>query len=178
MADAASSHLGRAARDIGQSLDDRLELLPILATLNGLDRGTDELYAVALENAILMEGHRRVQRCLATECGQQGVWPLFRDDHLDELRGNGLDVGRISELRIGHDRRRVGVDQDHSEAFIPEHSTSLGTGVVELASLPNDNRSGSNDEDRFDVMTSRHYAPADSRRSRSSRISATNLSKR
>ena len=34
------------------------------------------------------------------------------DDPLDDLPGDRLDVGDIGRARVGHDGRRVGVDQD------------------------------------------------------------------
>src|SRR6188472_4413304 len=79
MTDAAARYLGRATRDAAQTLDDRLELLPILAALDRLDGGADELDSVALQDAALMERNGGVQRCLAAESGQQRIRPLLRD---------------------------------------------------------------------------------------------------
>ena len=64
---------------------------------------------------------------------QQRVGALLGDDLLDELRGDRLDVGGVGELRVGHDRGRVGVDQDDPQALGLEHPAGLGAGVVELA---------------------------------------------
>ena len=58
------------------------------------------------------ELHRGVQRGLAAHGRQQRVRLLARDDLLDDLRRDRLDIGGIRQIRIGHDRRRVGVDQD------------------------------------------------------------------
>ena len=72
--------------------------------------------------------------------------------------GDGLDVGGVGELGVGHDRRRVGVDQDHPEAFGPKYPAGLGTGVVELAGLADHDRTRANDQDRGDVGTPGHQS--------------------
>ena len=104
--------------------------------------------------------HRRVQRGLAAEGGEQRVGALLLDDLLDELRGDRLDVGRVGELRVGHDRGRVGVDQDDPEALGLQHPAGLGAGVVELAGLADDDRPGADHQDALDVVALRHQALA------------------
>src|SRR5215217_7343264 len=88
------------------------------------------------------------------------VWPpiglLALDDQLDELRRHRLDVRPIRDLRIGHDRRWVGVDQDDLEPLLAKRLGGLRTGVVELGRLPDDDRAGADDEDPMDVSASRH----------------------
>ena len=98
----------------------------------------------------------------------RAVWPpsvgsrasraLLGDHLLDELRGDRLDVGRVGELRVGHDRRRVGVDQDDPDALGLEHPAGLGAGVVELAGLADDDRPGADHQDGLDVVALRHQA--------------------
>ena len=110
--------------------------------------GADQLDLVALQGAVLVQGDRGVQRGLPAEGGQQGVRPLLGDHHLDELRGDRLDVGGVGELRVGHDRRRVGVDQDDPEPLGLEHPAGLGAGVVELARLADHDRAGADHQDR------------------------------
>ena len=55
-----------------------------------------------------------------------------------------------------HDRCRVGVDEDDAVAFLLQRLAGLGAGVVEFASLANDDRSCADDEDRFDILALRH----------------------
>ncbi len=59
------------------ALDDRLELLAVLAAPDRVDVGADELDAVALEHARLVQRHRRVQRRLAAEGREQRVGALL-----------------------------------------------------------------------------------------------------
>ena len=61
----------RGARHVAaDGLDDLLELQPVLAALDGLDVGADQLDAVALQHAALVQRHRGVERGLAAR-----AWP-------------------------------------------------------------------------------------------------------
>ena len=95
----------------------------------------------------LTQVHRRVEAGLPAERGQQGVGPFLRDDLLDDLPGDRLDVGAVGRLRVGHDGGRVGVDQDDRVAFLAEGLARLGAGVVELAGLADDDRAGADEQD-------------------------------
>ena len=90
------------------------------AILGDLDRGNrraDQLDLVLLEDAQLVELHREVERRLAADRRQNRVGPLLLDDLLERLGRQRLDVGAVGQLRVGHDRRRVAVDEDDFEAF-------------------------------------------------------------
>ncbi len=101
-----------AARYVApDGLHDLLELQPVLAALDRVDVGTDQLDAVALQHPVLVQGDGGVQRGLPAQGRQQRVGPLGGDHLLDELRGHRLDVGGVGELGVRHDRRRVRVDQ-------------------------------------------------------------------
>ena len=123
-------------------------------------RGADQLHAVLLQDAGRVQRHRGVERGLAAERGEQRVGALLLDHLLDELRRDRLDVRRVRELRVGHDRGRVGVDQDHPDALGLEHPAGLGAGVVELAGLADDDRPGADHQDGLDVVALRHQTVA------------------
>ena len=152
IADDRARRLGAAA------LDDTLEPLPVLTELDRLDVGADERAAVLLEDPGVVQGDRGVEGGLPTERGQDGVGALALDDLLDDLGGDRLDVGRVRELGVGHDRRGVGVDEDHADPLLLEDAARLGAGVVELAGLPDDDRAGADDEDALDVVALGHQA--------------------
>ena len=101
----------------------------------------------------------RVERGLAAQGGQHRVRPLPGDHLLQHVQGDRLDVGGVGELRVGHDRRRVGVDQADPDALLAEHPAGLGARVVELAGLPDDDRPGPDDQHRLQVSALRHDAP-------------------
>ena len=108
------------------------------------------------QRAVLAERDRQVERGLAADRRQQRVGALALDDRLEHLRRERLDVGAVGELRVGHDRRRVAVDQHDFEAFGAQRLARLRAGVVELARLADDDRAGADDEHAFDVGTLRH----------------------
>ena len=68
-----------------------------------------------VEDAGVREIDREVERRLAADRRQDRVGPLALDDRLEELRRERLDVGAVGQLRVGHDRRRVAVDEDDLE---------------------------------------------------------------
>jgi len=95
---------------------------------------------------------RAVQRGLATHGWQDrkttGVERTFLgDDLLDRLPGDGLDVGDVRRGGVGHDGRRVAVDQDDLVTLFAQSLTGLYAGVVELTGLANDDRASADDED-------------------------------
>ena len=75
------------------------------------------------------------------------VRPLLLDDPLEELGRQGLDVRRVGELRVGHDRGRVRVDEDDPVTLALERADGLRARVVELAGLSDDDRARPDDED-------------------------------
>ena len=128
-----------------------LERRAVLGRVDRLDTRADQLDTEPVEHPRVVEPDRDVQRGLATEGREQRVGSLSFDDPRDELDIQGLDVGRVGELRIRHDRRRVRVDEDHAEAFAAQQTTRLRAGVVELARLADDDGTTPHDEDGVEV---------------------------
>ena len=150
--------LGDAARGhLDADLPHRIaEQQPILGHLDRVDRGADQLDAVLGQDAALVQRHGQVERRLSAHGRQHGVGPLLGDDGFDHFRRQRLDVGLIGQLRVGHDRRRVAVDQHHLEAFRAQRLARLRAGVVELARLPDDDWPRANHQDALDVGAFRH----------------------
>ena len=57
-----------------------------------------------------------------------------------------FDVGDVRHLRIGHDGSRIGIDKHDLIAEIAQCFACLGSGIVEFAGLPDDDRTGTDDE--------------------------------
>jgi hypothetical protein len=125
--------LGFSKADAGHGL---AEELAVLGHFDGLALGPDQLDAVLVEHAHVRERERRVERRLAAHGGQERVGAFLGDDLGDDLRRDGLDVGGVRELRVGHDGRGVGVDQDDAVALLAQRLAGLGAGIVELAACP------------------------------------------
>ena len=108
------------------------EPLPVLAALDG-----SKSAPISRRRTSPAPRSRAGRRRCSARSARPG-WPapasigaalgLLRDDLLDERRGDRLDVGGVGELRVGRDRRRVGVDQADPEplgrstrqAWVPE----------------------------------------------------------
>ena len=128
-----------------------LEKLPVLALGDGFGVGPDEFDAVFGENALVVEVHRGVERRLAAEGGEDGVWFFGGDDLFDDLHCDRLDVRARRELRVGHDRGRVGVEQDDGVTLLRQRLARLHAGIVELAALSDDDGAAADEEDFFEV---------------------------
>ena len=171
-----------AAFDLRNRLDDprprhpepgRLHrLAKRLAVLRPVDRvvvGADQLDPEPLERAVVVQRLRQVERRLAAERRQQRVGALALDDPGDVRRQQRLDVGAVGELGVGHDRRRVRVDEHDLVAVLDQHLARLHPRVVELGGLADHDRAGADQEDLLDVVATRHQAASASARKRSNR---------
>ena len=145
------------ARDLQADLGHGLvKEFAVLAALDGGQVAADHLDAVLVQRTVLRQLDGGVEAGLAAQRGQQRVRMLLLDHALDKLGGDGLDIGAVGKTRVGHDGRRVGVDQDDLKAILLEHLAGLGAGVVELAGLANNDGARTNNEDALDVSTFRH----------------------
>ena len=133
-----------------------------LAVLGAVDRvvvGADQLDPEPLQRPVFVQRLCQVERGLAAERRQQRVGPLALDHLGDRTWQQRLDVGRRRDLRVGHDRRRVGVDEHDLVALLYQHAACLGAGVVELGRLADHDRARPEQQDLVDVVTPRHGSP-------------------
>ena len=129
-----------------------LELVAILGGGDGLGVGADEFGGSRhSDQAALEQGHGGVQTGLAAQRGQNGIGLLAFDDARHHFPRERFDVGAVGEIGVGHDGRRIRVGQDDAITLFLQHATGLGTRVVELARLPDDDGAGADDEDRREV---------------------------
>ena len=86
--------------------------IAVLGLLDGLELRADQLDAVFLQDAALGQLDREVQAVWPPRVGSsmRPAAPSL-DDLFQVLRRERLDVGAVGQLGIGHDRRRVRVDQ-------------------------------------------------------------------
>ena len=96
----------------------------------------------------------QVEAGLAAERRQQAVRPLALDDARDDVDVERLDVDDVGDVLVGHDRRRVGVDEDGDDAFFAHGLAGLRAGVVELGGLADDDRAGADDEHLLRLLVS------------------------
>ncbi len=93
--------------------------------------------------------------------GRSAVRALLGDDLRHDLRRDRLDIGRVRQVRVGHDGRRIGIDQNDPVALFLERLAGLRAGIVELAGLADDDRSRADDQDRGDVGPFGHIQPCE-----------------
>jgi hypothetical protein len=132
------------------------EKLAVLRLVDRLGGGADHLHAVFFQNAHLLERQGAIERGLSPHGGQECVGALLLDDFCDDLRSDRLHIGGVGQIRVGHDRGRIGIDQHDPVALFTEGLAGLGSRIVELAGLADDDRTGADDEDRGDVGTFGH----------------------
>jgi hypothetical protein len=111
---------------------------------------------VLVEDAGVGQRDGDVQPGLPADGRQERIWPLTGDDLRDGLRGERLDVRRVGELRVGHDRRRVGVHEHDPVPLGTQRLAGLHAGVVELAGLTDHDRSRAEQEDAPQVVAAGH----------------------
>ncbi len=128
----------------------------VFGLVDGVGGGTDHLDAEFGQHAMLLQIQRAVQCGLTAHGGQDGVRALFLDDLAHHFPGDGLDVGGVGHLRVGHDGGRVGVHQDDAVALLAQGLARLGAGVVEFAGLADDDGAGAEDQDALKVVTFWH----------------------
>ena len=145
------------ARCLQADVVDRLvEAVAVLGLVDGVRVGTDHLHTMLLEDAVALQVQGAVERGLAAHGGQHGVRLLLLDDLLDGAPGDGLNIGGIGHHRVGHDGRRIGVDQNDPEALLVQGLAGLGAGIVEFARLANHNGAGAKNQNALDVVSFRH----------------------
>src|SRR3546814_21155380 len=99
-----------------------------------------------------------VQCRLAAPRGQHRIGLFTLDDLFDSLPCNRFYIRDIGRFGVGHDGRRIAVDQKSAIAFGLQGLAGLGPGIVELAGLSDDDRAGANDKSAFYVCTLWHEA--------------------
>ena len=148
---------GAAARHLdAQFVHSGFELLTVLATADGVLLDADGLHPVFVEHAGFGQLAGQVEPGLAAEVGQQRVRPGTGDDLGEAGHVERGDEGLVGHHRVGHDRRRVRVDQDDLVAEPAQRLAGLGAGVVELAGLPDHDGARTDDQDPVDVIAFRH----------------------
>jgi len=72
--------------------------------------------------------------------------------------GQGRDVGSIRRVGIGHDGGGIGVDEHDLVAPFAKRLTGLSAGIIEFASLANDNGPRTDQEYLANVVATGHFS--------------------
>ena len=131
----------------------------VFGLVDGMCVGADHLDGIALQHAHSPQRQCGIERGLAAHCRQQRVGPLLGDDLGHHFRRDRLDIGGVGQLRVGHDGGRVGVDQDDAKSLFLQRLARLGSGIIELAGLADNDGAGPDDQDRLDIGALWHLCP-------------------
>ena len=124
------------------------ERLAVLGHPDRLQGRAEEPDRMAFEDARVGHGDGEIERGLAAEAGEQAVRALLRDHRFDRFDREWLEVDDVRHGWVGHDRGRVGVDEDRPDPLGTKGAAGLGAGVVELRGLPDDDGAGAEDQHR------------------------------
>ena len=115
-----------------------LKQLPILRPLDGGAGGAQQLYPALLQDALLLQLHGKVQTGLTADAGDDGIGTLITDDFRDVFQRQRLHVHLIGDDGIRHDGSGVTVAQHHLVALFLQGQAGLGSRIVKLRRLTND----------------------------------------
>ena len=87
--------------------------------------GTDQFAIQLFQNAASCQIHGDIQPRLPSQRREQRVGTFFFDDFGHHFRRNWLDISAIRHIGIGHDGRRIGIDQNDAVAFFFERFDGL-----------------------------------------------------
>ena len=118
----------------------------ILGLFDNRGVSPDHLHSEFLKDARLGDSHSYVEGRLSSQCGEQGIRMLAPYDLCYRLGGYRLHIGAMRRFRIGHDRGGIAVEQDYFIAIFTQGLAGLCPGVVELACLAYDDRSGAEEQ--------------------------------
>src|SRR5439155_11726861 len=146
----------------------RSEGEPVLGPADRVGVRAGQFDAETIEDTRVVELDRDVEPRLAAESRQQRIRPLALDHLGNGLGVQRLEIGRVRPLQVGHDRGGVRVDEHDAKAFAPKHPAGLRACIVELARLPDANRTGADDQDRAKIGALRHVLAIRSKNGRAS----------
>ena len=143
-----------------QRLAQLLEKFAVFGAFDRLERGTQNLDLALLQDAFAGQLHGQVQTRLAAQPRHDGVGTLETDDLGHVFERQGFHVDLVCDMRIGHDRRRVGIHQNYLVSLLLECEARLRTRIIEFRGLADDNRAGTDDHYLVYIFSLRHfYAP-------------------
>ena len=134
-----------------------LEPQPVFGDFNGTQRRANHLDFVLFENATLRKFNGKIQSGLPSHGGQKRVGFFPRKNFFQVFLGEWLDVSSMSQLRIGHDRRRIRINQNDFVALRAQRFAGLSAGIIKFAGLPDDDGARANDQNFLDVSAFWHW---------------------
>ena len=136
------------------------EEFTILGPVYGFDIDTDQSHAVFFPDAHLIDLFGQVEAVCPPMVGStasiRSPLSYFLSGSFQWKPVPGQQINMICRDRICHDGGRIGIDKRDADAFFPQTSGSLGTGVIKFTGLADDDRSAANDQNVLDRRISGH----------------------
>ena len=133
-----------------------LEQVAVFRRLNRLHRRANQLDAVALQHAVFGQIQRAVQRRLPAHRRQNRVRALPGNNFLHRIPLNRLNISSVRHLRVGHNRRRIRIDENDAQPLATQRLARLRPRIIKLARLTDDNRPRANNQYRIQITTFGH----------------------
>jgi len=112
-----------------------LEPEAIFGNFNGAERSANHFNLVLFENAAFGEFDRKVESGLTADCRQKRIWLFASENFVEIFLGERLDVRAVSQLRVGHDRGGIGIDEHNFVALGAQRLACLCAGIVKTRRL-------------------------------------------
>ncbi|MPM17477.1 hypothetical protein SDC9_63872 [bioreactor metagenome] len=100
---------------------------------------------------MLCKLHGKRQPRLPAERGEQAVRLLLFDDARKRWQRQGFNIDAVRHRAVGHDRCRVGIDENDFQSFFFERAAGLRASIIEFRGLTDDDRPRADDHDAPDV---------------------------
>ena len=123
-----------------------LEHFTVLSALDGCAGSTQQFHTALLQNTLLLQLHNQVQTGLTTNAGQNGIGTLVANNLSHILQSQRLHIDLVRNGCVGHNGSGVGVAQHNFVSLFLQGKACLGTGIVKLSGLADDNRAGADDQ--------------------------------
>ena len=114
----------------------------VFGFFDGLRGCSDQAHIVLLQKSSLLKLHGKVQSCLSSQCWKHAVRLFFDNQLFYNLYGQRLNINSVCNVFIGHNGRRIGVEQNNLNTFLFQRTARLCSGIVKLCRLSNNNRTG------------------------------------
>ena len=148
----------RGQHRLAERLAQLLEQLAVLGPLDAVERRAEDLHLALLQDALAGQLHGEVEARLAAEARHDGVRTLVADDLGHVFERQRLHVHLVGDVRVGHDRGRVGVHQHHFVTLLLERKARLRARIVEFGGLTDYDRARADDHHFPYVGSLRHFS--------------------
>ena len=135
-----------------------LEQLAVLGLRDCFRICTEQPDAVRGKESALCKRRAEIQAGLSAEAGKDAVRLFLETDPLQDLGRQRLHVDFIGHGAVGHDRRRIGVDQHDLDAVLAECAAGLRAGIIEFCRLSDDDRAGADHKNLMNIAIQRHFS--------------------